>query len=237
MPNYFHGASVIVGAGPCACPKMSAATTPDRKRRPTVSKNRATTGGCPYGRPSMVLTTMHHLIWENTKKNMKYDSTIHRHRSIRLQGYDYSRSGAYFVTICVQNRKRLFGDIKNGEMRLNDAGKMIQTVWNEIPEYYPGIETDEFVIMPNHFHGITVIAGGLSLPNVVHRFKTMTTKRYTDGVKQSDWPPFPGKLWQRNYWEHIIRNESELNHIREYIRSNHAKWELDKLYINNSLFT
>jgi REP-associated tyrosine transposase len=73
---------------------------------------------------------------------MKYDSTIHRRRSIRLQGYDYSRAGAYFVTICVQNRQCLFGDITNEELRLNDAGKMIQTVWDEIPEYYPGTETN-----------------------------------------------------------------------------------------------
>jgi len=195
---------------------------------------------------------------------MKYNPAIHRRRSIRLRGYDYSRSGAYFIAICAQNRQCLFGNIANGDMRLNDAGKMIQIVWNELPEYYPGIEIDEFVIMPNHFHGIVVIVGAgpcacpkisandhtekgqpqgiapttnLALPDVVHRFKTMTTKRYADGVKQSAWPPFPGKLWQRNYWEHIIRNESELNHIREYIRSNHTKWDLDKLYINNSLFT
>ncbi len=112
---------------------------------------------------------------------------------------------------------------------------MVQTVWDEIPAHYPGIETDGFVIMPNHIHGIAVIAAGLSLPDVVHRFKTMTTKRYADGVKQSGWPPFPGKLWQRNYWEHIIGNESELNRIREYIRNNPAKWGQDKLYLNNSL--
>ncbi len=119
---------------------------------------------------------------------MTYDPAMHRRRSIRLRGYDYSRAGAYFVTICVQNRQCLFGDITNEEMRLNDAGKMIQTVWDEIPEHYPGIKTDEFVIMPNHIHGIVVITAGLSLPDVVHRFKTMTTKRYTDGVKQSSWP-------------------------------------------------
>ena len=88
---------------------------------------------------------------------MTYDPAIHRRRSIRLQGYDYSRSGAYFVTICVQNRQCLLGNITNEEMQLNDAGKIIQTVWNEIPKHYPGIKTDEFVIMPNHFHSIVVI--------------------------------------------------------------------------------
>jgi REP element-mobilizing transposase RayT len=150
-------------------------------------------------------------------------------------------------------------------MRLNDAGKMIQAVWDEIPAYYPGIDIDAFIVMPNHIHGIVVIVGaarcgrpdttaprgrsdeghpqggaptavtpagvGLSFPDVVHRFKTMTTKRYADGVKQNGWPPFPGKLWQRNYWEHIVRNEPELNRIREYVHNNPAQWELDKLFV------
>ena len=176
-------------------------------------------------------------------------------RSIRLQGYDYSQAGAYFVTICTQNRECLFGEIVDGEMRLNDAGKMIQVVWDEIPAYYPGIDIDSFIVMPNHIHGIVVIVGaaprgrpesayspqngqaqgpappGLTLPDMVHRFKTMTTKRYADFVKQNGWPPFPGKLWQRNYWEHIVRNEPELNRIREYIHNNPAQWELDSLNV------
>ncbi|BBO90752.1 hypothetical protein DSCOOX_39320 [Desulfosarcina ovata subsp. ovata] len=140
------------------------------------------------------------------------------------------------------------------QMVLNDAGKMIRSVWDEIPHHYPGIGTDEFVIMPNHIHGIIVIVkagsracpssvqpsikgqpqGGaptMTLPDVVHRFKTMTTKRYSDGVKQNDWKPFPGKLWQRNYWEHIVRDELELNAIREYVRNNPAQWELDRLNV------
>jgi putative transposase len=152
--------------------------------------------------------------------------------------------GAYFITLCVQHRQCLFGGIGAGEMRLNGAGKMIQTTWNEIPMHYPGIETDAFVIMPNHIHGIIVIpqrwttrkgqpqgvAPTMSLPDVVHRFKTMTTKRYADGVKITGWKPFPGKLWQRNYWERVVRNESELNVIREYIRTNAVTWETDRLF-------
>jgi len=166
-------------------------------------------------------------------------------RSIRLRGYDYSRAGAYFVTICTQNRQRLFGEIVDGKMRLNDAGEMVRVVWNEIPNHYPGIDADEFAIMPNHIHGIVVIAPatttgqprgvaptGLTLPDVVHRLKTMTTKCYTDGVKQHDWPAFPGKLWQRNYWEHIVRDEPELHRICEYIQNNPAQWELDKLFVD-----
>lgn len=183
---------------------------------------------------------------------MQYDPKKHQRRSIRLKGYDYGQAGAYFVTVCVQDRTCLFGDIVNGEMRLNDAGKMIQAVWNEIPIHYSGFETDAFVIMPNHFHGIIVIVGagpgacpdgvqslgigqsqgiaptGLSLPDIIHRFKTMTTKRYADGVKNYGWPPFLGRLWQRNYYEHVIRNEESLNHIRQYILNNPLQWEFDR---------
>ena len=184
---------------------------------------------------------------------MKYDPDKHHRRSIRLPGYDYSRSGAYFVTICTQNRECMFGKIVGGEMVLNDAGRMINIVWDEMQGNYPGVETDEFVVMPNHTHGIIVLVGAgprtcpdngqpknnghpqgvaptLSLPDVVHRFKTMTTKRYTDGVKQSGWAPYPGKLWQRNYYEHIIRNEQELNKIREYIVNNPFNWQSDENY-------
>jgi REP element-mobilizing transposase RayT len=182
-----------------------------------------------------------------------------------LQGYDYSQAGAYFITICAQNRERLFGDIMDGKMALNDAGTMIQTVWGEIPFHYTGTEIDEFVVMPNHIHGILVIGavvgatprgcpgvsgqenrhapengqaqgpaptgntGALSLGDIVHRFKTMTTKRYTDGVKQSGWQSFSDRLWQRNYWEHVIRDETELNRIREYIHNNPTQWESDRL--------
>jgi REP element-mobilizing transposase RayT len=83
---------------------------------------------------------------------MTFNSNIHRRRSIRLQGYDYSQAGAYFITICTQNRECMFGEIVGGKMALNHAGNMIQTVWDEIPIHYAGIETDEFVAMPNHIH-------------------------------------------------------------------------------------
>jgi putative transposase len=194
-------------------------------------------------------------------KTPPYVNPENRRRSIRLRGYDYSQAGAYFVTICTQNRERLFGEIVGGKMMLNDAGNMIKTVWQEIPLYYTGTEIDEFVVMPNHIHGIAIIVGAtprgcpdkngqtqgqargpapteytgaLSLGDIVHRFKTMTTKRYVDGVKQWGWKPFPGRLWQRNYWEHIVRNETELNRIREYIHNNPAKWETDRLNLSEN---
>ena len=199
---------------------------------------------------------------------MTYDSQKHHRRSIRLKGYDYSQAGAYFITICTQNRACLFGDVADGEMRLNPAGRMVETVWNELACFYPGVDIDGFVVMPNHIHGIVLVgaaprgrpdsgqppdpgqprgvaptlpsqgvappsslegvAATLSLPDVVHRFKTLTTKRYADGVKHFGWTPFPGRVWQRNYYEHIIRNEESLNRIRQYILDNPAQWAIDR---------
>jgi len=171
-------------------------------------------------------------------------------RSIRLRGYDYSQAGAYFVTVCAQNREFLFGDIVDGEMQLNGAGRMVEQWWAELNNKSPLIETDEYVIMPNHFHGIIILVGadlrvrphsgglrvrphsgahaGAPLPTIIQWFKTMTTNEYIRGVKTSGWAPFPGKLWQRNYYEHIIRNDDELTRIREYIVNNPAQWEMDR---------
>ena len=190
---------------------------------------------------------------------MKYDPDLHHRRSIRLKGYDYSQAGLYFITICTQNRLCVFGEIKNGEMVLNDAGMMIKTVWHEIPVYYHGFNIHEFIVMPNHVHGIIQIisnsksvgagpcacpinewkqiigqpqgvAPTMSLSDIVHRFKTLTTKRYTDGVKNNNWPRFDKRLWQRNYYEHIIRNEKTYYQISEYIETNPLKWKNDKYY-------
>ncbi|OGT78741.1 MAG: hypothetical protein A3I78_09965 [Gammaproteobacteria bacterium RIFCSPLOWO2_02_FULL_56_15] len=208
-----------------------------------------------------------------------------KRRSIRLRGYDYSQAGAYFVTICTQHRTCLFGDIVAGEMRLNEAGKMLARWYSELANKFPDIQCDKFVCMPNHIHFIVVNVGadlrvrpdsayhqsgvnvgadlrvrpdscgrthrfaptmdkreilgehittgehiGSPLRAVVQWFKTMTTNEYIRGVKQQGWPAFPGKLWQRNYWEHVIRNEADMNRIRDYICINPARWELDSLF-------
>jgi REP-associated tyrosine transposase len=178
---------------------------------------------------------------------MRSDPNPHHRRSIRLKGYDYTQPGAYFVTICAQERVCLFGDIVDGKMLLNDAGRMVQTVWEAMPVHYMGVAIDAFVVIPNHIHGIVVLVGAapcgrplmgqaqgpaptiaISLPDVMQRFKTMTTKRYADGVQQRRWSSFPGRLWQRNYYEHIIRDAECLNSIRQYIADNPAQWELDR---------
>lgn len=179
---------------------------------------------------------------------MKHKVEKQHRRSIRLKGYDYATSGAYFVTIVTQGRECLFGEIVNSETRLNDAGSAIERWWFELNNKFRTVETDDFVIMPNHFHGIVVIADvgadlcvgpvgkgahigaplqRASLPAVVQWFKTMTTNEYLRGVKTSGWAPFQGQLWQRNYYEHVIRDEESLNRIREYILNNPAQWAFD----------
>jgi len=207
---------------------------------------------------------------------MKYDRYRHNRHSIRLPGYDYAAPGTYFITVCLNQRIRrgqtwqtkgqprgvapagtergydfpTFGLVENGVMVLNDSGKMVQQIWNEMPKYYPGVELGEFIVMPDHIHGIIKIndppVGAtprgcpygtnnkpnqnnkkipISLPYLMDCFKTMTTTKYINGVKTSKWKPFHKRLWQRNYWERIIRNEAEYARIAEYIRNNAVLWD------------
>jgi len=187
----------------------------------------------------------------------KYDPNIHHRRSIRIPGYDYSQDGWYFVTICTQSRKDMFGEIVKDQMRLNNAGFMVKAWWQKVTGKFPSVQTDEYVVMPNHFHGIINIVGATlcgrpdadmadgklaqthnklgqshriapTLGDIVNWFKTMTTNQYIRDVKQNGWPRFSGKLWQRNYYEHIIRDEDELNRFRRYIANNPANWQTDE---------
>jgi putative transposase len=144
------------------------------------------------------------------------------------------------VTICTQDRQHVFGEVVDGEMRLNDAGRMALSEWEALPRRFPTIDLDAFVIMPNHVHGIIVITQtpigattgattrvAPTVGDVVGAFKSksITTVLYTRGVKQSGWPPFVGRLWQRNDYEHIIRDERESERIRtSRIRSNERVW-------------
>lgn len=187
---------------------------------------------------------------------MKYNPNIHNRKSIRLKGYDYSQAGLYFITICVDRRRNPywwpFGNIVNGEMVLNDAGKMVENEWLKLSERFTNIKLHEFVVMPNHFHAIMEIDGGhMIVPNgtgetnisgqppgtgqpktvgdMVGAFQSIVTVEYIRGVKNLGWHPFNGKLWQRNYWEHIIRDEQSYQRIAEYIINNLKNWDNDKL--------
>jgi putative transposase len=279
---------------------------------------------------------------------MRFDPERHRRRSMRLKGYDYSQAGAYFVTICTQGRACLFGEVVEGEMRLNDAGRMVVAEWERLPALFPNVVLDAFVVMPNHIHGIVILTdpaddatdgataigatisgattgratisgattGGATtrvapttagddatpvgaglvpalstmagddatpvgaglvpapstpaqsvptpsvpapstpaqsvpapsvpvpstpapstpapstpaptLGDVIGAFKSRVTVEYIRGVKTFGWTPFDRRLWQRNYYEHIIRNEEALNRIRRYIVENPIRWAFDR---------
>jgi len=163
---------------------------------------------------------------------------IFHRKSLRLREYDYSQPGYYFITICTQDRECLFGKINNNEMLLNNAGKMILMWWKKLKEKFNFIDLDVCVVMPNHFHGIIVIQDlhvgahmGAPLQKMIQWFKTITTNEYIRCVKQNAWKKFNNKLWQRNYYEHIIRTEKSLEEIREYIIYNPHNWEKDALFI------
>jgi REP element-mobilizing transposase RayT len=183
---------------------------------------------------------------------------------LRLDGYDYATAGYYFITVCVQGKEPLLGEIVNGAVVLNKAGRMVDNVWAELPQRYPDVAIDTHVVMPNHFHGIIIIddnrrgescirpeltgigkinQGEHKVPGehkvrpygtldgtvgrVIQAFKSLTTNAYIHGVKNHNWRPFPGKLWQRNYYERIIRNDEELDNVRQYIHDNPGKWASD----------
>lgn len=198
---------------------------------------------------------------------MTYDQESHHRRSIRLQGYDYTQSGAYFITAVTQDRACLFGQVIDGEMRLNDAGVIARQCWLDIPNHFSNAQLDEFAIMPNHVHGVIVLLESLdmtynvgarhavplpndamplpndavplprdlskgekfgnpisgSIPTIVRSYKSAVTKRINE---RHGTPGAP--VWQRGYYEHIIRNHESLNRIREYILNNPLQWALDR---------
>jgi putative transposase len=159
-------------------------------------------------------------------------------KRIRLSGYDYSQPGGYFVTICTNGRRILFGEVVGERMNLNHNGEMVEIWWGKIPKKFRFIKTDSCVIMPNHFHGIIMIEDyqktelsttWKGLPTILQWFKTMTTNAIFRMVNKANKPPYTGgKLWQRSYYDHIIRNDVELRKIRRYIINNPLKWHLDR---------
>jgi putative transposase len=183
------------------------------------------------------------------------NSHLHHRRSIRLKGYDYTLPGAYFITLVTHQRQSLFGTILDGELELNPAGKMIAKWWDELSNKFPHVSLGTHVIMPNHFHGIIQINDdpvgstcvstlicvsesgemvgrgghiGPPLPTIIQWFKTMTTNDYIRAVKNDGWASFDRKIWQRNYYEHIIRNQAELENIWLYITENPRRWSEDQ---------
>jgi putative transposase len=187
---------------------------------------------------------------------MGFDPDKHHRRSVRLQGHDYAQPGAYFVTICTRDRECLFGHAVNGEMHSNDAGEIARRCWEDIPHHLPLVELDAFVVMPNHVHGMVVIrepcrgeasavtihvakapskpdASPLrqrpngtqprSLSAIVQNFKSISTRKMNTARGAPGTP-----VWQRGYYEHIVRTEGELMAIRDYILGNPARWDEDE---------
>ena len=178
---------------------------------------------------------------------MKYDPAKHHRRSIRLKGYDYSQAGYYFVTICCYQRQCLFGKIIDGVMHLNRYGAIVEDEWLKSSVIRAEIKLDEYIVMPNHFHGIIIInpvgANGRSplrsasqhlsmksrsLSSLMAGFKSAVTKKI-NLIRNAPGTP----IWQRNYYEHIIRNQESLDKIRQYVINNPLSWQIDQLHPDN----
>ncbi len=175
---------------------------------------------------------------------MTFDPEKHHRRSIRLRNYDYSQPGAYFVTICTYQKQSWFGEIKNGQIYLNQLGKIVADEWLKTCKIRPNFKLDEWVIMPNHFHGIVIIndysgddqsLGARdaplqqkpnSLSSCIAGFKSAVTKRINLLRQNTDTP-----IWQRNYYESILRDEKYLAVVREYIINNPKNWPNDRDYL------
>jgi len=195
-------------------------------------------------------------LWWKKKTERRFDHWVKgmddpkelRRHSIRLKEYDYGHPGAYFVTVCTHHRDCLFGEIVEGEMHLSKAGMALQAVWKKLPQRYPNTDIDVNVIMPNHFHGIITIDVGaihvgdstlrespLRMPTLTPSRRKMLLSKMVGYFKMNSAKQIneiritPGApVWQRNYYEHVIRNEIDLEEIREYIQNNPLKWLEDE---------
>ena len=181
-------------------------------------------------------------------------------RSLRLKHYDYAKAGFYFITVCAQNKEHLFGEIVDGVMVLNVAGEMVNTLWYEMMDDFPNVHLHEFVIMPNHIHGIIEIVDNVGadsisalnhdkkicmdpkraemdsaptsivdIPRIMQSFKRHTTLQYIKMVKNNTLPPFNKRIWQRNYYEHVIRDDVDYERVATYIINNPVTWDDDVL--------
>jgi REP element-mobilizing transposase RayT len=157
-------------------------------------------------------------------------------KRLRAEGYDYHEPGWYFVTLCTQDRKCVFGAITNDLVELSPAGQMVDDHIRLLPEMFPNVGVDSFVTMPNHIHAIITlepVAGErspVSLSDFVAAYKRITTHDYIRNVRESGWPPFPGKLWQRSFHDTIIRSDRQVDRLRDYIEANPYLWSKDTYY-------
>lgn len=174
---------------------------------------------------------------------MPYNPNIHHRRTIRLKGYDYAQAGCYFATICSHQRECLFGEIDNGQIKLSIYGEIVSECWQALAHYFGNIELDTFVVMPNHLHGLILInndskslgqrqpsSSGTarnSLSAIIQNFKSVSTRKVNQKRAALGW-----HLWQRNYYEHVVRDEADMKRIQKYMSENALKWDLDQLNPN-----
>ncbi len=181
-----------------------------------------------------------------------YDPQKHHRRSIRLKDYDYTQPGAYFVTIVAWHRQAIFGQVQAGEILLSPAGEIVRQVWENLPRHFKNITLGCAVVMPNHFHGIIFIEGrgeasaGInctspsihradasplhgpkgtttgSLSAIIQNFKSISSRKIARVMDRTGYP-----LWQRNYYERVMRNDDELRQMAEYILNNPSGWDTD----------
>jgi putative transposase len=186
---------------------------------------------------------------------MKYNPAKHHRRSIRLKGYDYTAPGAYFITLCIHQRECLLGSVVAGEMQLNRIGWAVQACWEQLAIHFP-IGLDAFIVMPNHLHGIillgdhpatdAMIGQGFTNPPIMAEPNSLFTqprgtkpgsigailqsfKSVSTRTIKRNFQPDRRILWQRNYYEHIIRDDIAFQRIRAYIQNNPASWQNDRL--------
>ena len=160
-------------------------------------------------------------------------------RSMRLSTYDYTQSGVYFVTICTYRFASLFGRIVDGNVQLNGLGRLVEEEWQRTSVVRPSVDLDQFVVMPNHLHGLLCISDSKveripkssttmranSLGSIIAQYKSIVTKRSRSRASSRSWP-----IWKRNYYDHIVRNERSLERIRTYILENPSRWSEDSFF-------
>lgn len=175
---------------------------------------------------------------------MKDNSEIHHRHSIRIKQFDYSKPGIYFITICTQNRENILSKIINNgvgaglvsaqENQITILGQMIKETYLNLEKEFNNIKLHEYIIMPNHIHGIIEIykradtRPAPTIGDIICSFKSRTSLKCIKGIEEGIYKPFNKRIWQRNYYEHIIRNEKEYFKIQEYIKNNPLNWENDK---------
>lgn len=152
-------------------------------------------------------------------------------KSLRLKDYDYSQNGAYFITICTKDRKPLFGAVGADSI----SAQIISRAFEQVIAQYPCVDCPVYVVMPNHFHAIITIdradmESAPTISTIVQSFKRLSTIQYIKAVKDGILPPFDKQIWQRTFYDHIIRNEKDYLEIAEYIQENPLRWQLDRFY-------